>query len=90
MELILSSAAKHYEEEVEGLGKAFVESLRTGLLHIRNHPEASVAIKQNYRRHLLSRFPFGIVYRIDDGTIFVAAVMHLRRKPDYWLTDPAE
>jgi len=92
MEIILSSssrhevkaAAKYYENEVEGLGKAFIESLRAGLLHIRNYPQASVTIKNDYRRHLLPRFPFGIIYRIDGDTIFVAAVMHLRRKPDYW------
>lgn len=98
MEIILSpsarkevkAAAKYYEDEVEGLGKAFLESLRAGIGQIRNHPLASVVIKENYRRHLISRFPFGIIYRIDEETIFVAAVMHLRRKPDYWESDEDE
>lgn len=96
MEIVLSTSAKwevkaaarYYEDEVEGLGKAFIESLRAGLIHIRHYPNASVAIKGDWHRHLLSRFPFGIIYRIDQNTIFVAAIMHLRRKPGYWLTDP--
>ena len=93
MEIILSqsskqevkAAAKYYEDEVDGLGKAFMESLQAGLFHIGNYAQASVIIKNDYRRHLLSRFPFGIIYRIDGDVIFVAAVMHLRKKPDYWL-----
>jgi plasmid stabilization system protein ParE len=96
MEIVLSSSAKqevkaatkYYEDEVEGLGKAFIGTLRAGLLHIRNHPNASVILKDDHRRHLLPRFPFGIIYRIDGNTIFVAAVMHLRRKPDYWHSNP--
>ena len=92
MEIVLSpssknevkAAAKYYETQMAGLGEAFIASLRAGLLHIHNYPQASVTIKNNYRRHLLTRFPFGVIYRIDGNTIFVAAVMHLRKKPDYW------
>ena len=77
-------AAKYYEEEVEGLGKAFLQELKRGIGEIKKYPLASRIIKANFRRHLLSRFPFGIIYEIQDETIFVAAVMHLKRKPGYW------
>lgn len=78
------TAAEYYEEKVQGLGKAFIESLRSSLNHVRNYPYASVLIKPNYRRHLLNRFPFGIIYRIDSEIIYIVAIMHLKRKPDYW------
>ncbi|MCZ6674550.1 MAG: type II toxin-antitoxin system RelE/ParE family toxin [Verrucomicrobia bacterium] len=41
-------------------------------------------IQGAFRRHLLARFPYGIIYRIDDDVIYVVAVMHLKRNPGYW------
>jgi mRNA-degrading endonuclease RelE of RelBE toxin-antitoxin system len=32
----------------------------------------------------LSRFPYGLIYTIDNGDILVLAVAHLHRRPDYW------
>ncbi len=78
------AAASYYEEEVAGLGKAFMEALRIGFRRIQKYPTASTLIRGEYRRHLLDRFPFGVIYRIDHDVITVAAIMHLRRKPDYW------
>ena len=77
-------AARYYEGEVDGLGKAFLDKLKDGISEIKEFPSASRIISGDYRRHLLSRFPYGIIYRVHDDSIFVAAVMHLRRKPGYW------
>jgi hypothetical protein len=30
------------------------------------------------------RFPYGLIYALDDGDILVLAVAHLHRRPDYW------
>jgi len=38
----------------------------------------------------MNRFPYGIVYTTHGDDIFVVAVMHLHRKPDYWQTRPIE
>lgn len=81
-----TAAARYYEEEVDGLGKAFMEVLRVGFRRIRKYPRVSTLIRGDYRRHLLDRFPFGIIYRIDSDVITGVAIMHLRRKPDYWLS----
>jgi len=55
------AAARYYEEEVEGLGRAFMETLRIGFRRIQNYPTASTIIREEYRRHLLDRFPFGVI-----------------------------
>jgi len=80
------AAARYYEEEVDGLGKAFLGTLRIGFRRIQKYPQASTLIRGEYRRHLLDHFSFGIIYRIDNNVITVVAIMHLRRKPDYWLS----
>ena len=92
MEVVFSSdalgevkeAAAYYEAEVEGLGKAFLGKLRDGTSEIKEFPYASRIIQGDFRRHLLSRFPHGIIYQIQDDSIFIAAVMHLKRRPGYW------
>lgn len=35
------------------------------------------------RRALVSRFPYGIIYSEGKGELFIVAVMHLHRDPDY-------
>jgi hypothetical protein len=30
------------------------------------------------------RFPYGIIYSHDKGVIYILAVMHLHRDPNYW------
>jgi len=80
----VEQAARYYESEVVGLGKVFLEKLQDGVSEVKQFPSASRIISGDFRRHLLSRFPYGIIYRIEEDSIFVAGVMHLRRKPDYW------
>jgi toxin ParE1/3/4 len=77
-------AARFFESEVDGLGKAFLIKLKEGIHEIKRNPYASRIIRGDFRRQLLSRFPYGIIFRIDENCIFIAAVMHLKRKPDYW------
>ena len=36
------------------------------------------------RRHVLSAFPYSIVYRVGTGAIEVFAVAHAKRQPLYW------
>jgi hypothetical protein len=32
----------------------------------------------------MKRFSRSIIYRDEDGVVYVVAVMHQRRHPDYW------
>jgi len=37
-----------------------------------------------FRRFLLSKFPFSVIYKVNKEAVFVVAVMHNSRKPGYW------
>lgn len=41
-------------------------------------------LKGRFRRYLVHHFPYGVIYAVEGRTIYVAAVMHLKRKPGYW------
>jgi toxin ParE1/3/4 len=79
-------SSNYYEEEVEGLGKAFLDKIESAIEDIKCNPLMYRIVTGDYRRHLLNRFPFAIVYRIENGKMYVLAVMHLKREPFYWKT----
>ncbi|MCP5526731.1 MAG: type II toxin-antitoxin system RelE/ParE family toxin [Verrucomicrobiales bacterium] len=48
------------------------------------HPEAWTPLSQEHRRCRLRRFPYGVVYSVEEDTVLVAAVFHCHRHPDSW------
>ena len=80
----VSESADYYEGEVEGLGKAFLGRVHNAIEDVKSNPLMYRIIQGDYRRHLLARFPFAIIYRIEHHKIYVLAVMHLKRSPYYW------
>ena len=36
------------------------------------------------RRHILRRFPYNVIYRVDEEQIHILAIAHHRREPVYW------
>ncbi|MFM2081682.1 MAG: hypothetical protein RL380_373 [Verrucomicrobiota bacterium] len=80
----LRDAAKYYEERVPQLGFDFLAEVRTTLNRIITHPQVWHPLDEEIRRCRTHRFPYGIIYTIEDGTVLVIAVMHLHRHPDSW------
>jgi plasmid stabilization system protein ParE len=58
--------------------------IKRAIAAIASHPKAVPKVKNEIRRRLLKRFPFGILYVATGDEIVVLAVMHLRRHPGYW------
>lgn len=74
-----------YDEQRAGLGKDFVQEVETALGAIRSNPARFSPIYRHFRRALLHRFPYGIVFAVSDDTVQVVACLHARRDPDTWL-----
>jgi len=81
-----SDAAHYYDGQAEGLGDRFVAEIEKGISRICRAPLSWGILSRNTRRCLANHFPYGIIYVVDDGRIFILAVMHLKRKPGYWET----
>jgi mRNA-degrading endonuclease RelE of RelBE toxin-antitoxin system len=80
----LRAAARWYNQELPGLGRDFREESKAAVARIVAAPEAFGILYEDVRCHQLHRFPYGILYQIQPDRIFVVAVMHLHREPDYW------
>ena len=77
-------AAKFYEENQEGLGNRFIESLIDAVNRIRRNPLLYQKIHKNIRKCRMLRFPYGVIFRAQKDMVEIIAVMHLKRKPGYW------
>ena len=77
-------AADWYDEQRPGLGDEFVESVQSKLATIVEWPEGFPKVHNEFRRALVSRFPYAICYQLFDAYILVVAVFHVRRDPDVW------
>ena len=66
------------------LSDAFLHELDLAVQNIVEGPERWPSFHGTFRRYLLHRFPFSVVYRHRSGLIEVIAIAHHRRKPGYW------
>lgn len=79
-----AGAARWYDHRVRGLGAAFRNEAEAAASRIAATPEAFGVVADDIRCHRLHRFPFGMIYRVEADRIFILAVMHLHRDPEYW------
>lgn len=81
----LEDAIYYHELEYSGLGEGFKEEVRWATLRIAEYPEAWSIERGEVRKCLLHKFPYKLLYSIEEDHIFVIAVAHQHRKPDYWV-----
>ncbi len=75
----------YYEKQEKGLGLRFHLEVERGVEIIERHPQIGSLYKSTgFRRYALGRFPHIIFYLELDEVIWIAAVAHSKRKPDYW------
>jgi len=77
-------AIAYYNSECPGLGETFLLDALNAIERIRRFPLAWHPFTEDTRRCQLRRFPYGIIYQIEDKDILVLAVANLHREPDYW------
>jgi toxin ParE1/3/4 len=86
----IREAARWYEDRERGLSQRLLDEIETALGAIEQMPRrfarvTDVDVDVEVRRALLRRFPYAIVFVIAPTVIAVIAVMHVKRKPGYWL-----
>ncbi len=83
--LELEDAVRYYELEYSGLGNRFKEEVRKAALRIATYPQAWSIERGDVRKCLLHKFPYKLMYSVEENHILVIAVAHQHRKPDYWV-----
>ena len=81
----LEDAIEYYEIQQKGLGQKFKDEIKRSLKIIKRFPEIGSSEKGDVRKFLLHKFPYKILYSIENKYIYVIAIAHLHREPTYWL-----
>ena len=84
------AAVDWYEAREIGLGLDFAVEIHAAIHRAAGMPNAWTLLSDNVRRVLVNRFPYGVLYEPGNTSLLVLAVMHLRRKPGYWMTRRSE
>jgi len=77
-------AVDYYENIESGLGYDFALEVYSAIKRSSDYPEAWALLNEDARRTLVRRFPYGVIYSIEEKEIYILAVMNLHRDPDYW------
>lgn len=80
----LLEARDYYDNLVYGLGKLFVNEIERCLNIIKVNPLAYPVLQKNIRKAVLLKFPYSLLYKSEKETTIILAVMHQKRKPQYW------
>ncbi|HEY7217894.1 MAG TPA: type II toxin-antitoxin system RelE/ParE family toxin [Candidatus Binatia bacterium] len=81
----LDDAVLWYNRQAEGLGQEFLDELDRTVRCTASFFLSCPEIEPGIRRGLVARFPYGVIYGVDDDTIVVIAIAHLHRRPRYWI-----
>jgi plasmid stabilization system protein ParE len=79
----LEQSSDWYEDQLTGLGKRFIETIRDTLVSVSIHPEAFPKIKGYLRQAVIKDFPFVIIFRYNkvENMMYVLHVFHTSRNP---------
>jgi toxin ParE1/3/4 len=81
----LDAAMEFYESRAAGLGLDLQADVKEAAAKIQQNPEAWPPHKRTgFRKYFVNRFPFTVFYMELPDCIWVAAIAHGRRRPDYW------
>ena len=81
----LIESARFYEQRREFLGNNFLDEVEETLEKIQTHPDLGKPGKFQTRSWKVKRFPFRLVYLEPVDRVWIVAIAHLSRKPNYWL-----
>ena len=80
-----SDASLYYESQEPGLGKRFEEEVEWAIRWLVENPSSLPLLRGIYRRLNLHIFPYYIPFVVRSSTLWVMAVSHQRRRPEYWI-----
>ena len=78
-------AIAYYEGAHSNLGRRFKDEADRCILWIADHPELYRIRLSGYRRINLRIFPYYIPYITRGSDLWILAVAHGYRKPEYWI-----
>ncbi len=83
--LELGEAVGFYQRRLPGLGNDLLAEVEIAIATLQSNSRIGTPYKETgLRRVLLRRFPYAVFYLETEETLWIVAVAHTSRRPDYW------
>jgi plasmid stabilization system protein ParE len=80
-----NASVAYYESKEPGLGRRFRDEVAAALDWIAQNPEVPRLRSRGYRRVNLRVFSHYVAYVLRGDTLWVVAIAHAYRRPEFWL-----
>jgi toxin ParE1/3/4 len=79
-----SEAVQYYAQNRTALAQAFIDAVENTIYRIRESPITWPIVDEDVRRCMTRKFPYGVLYTVEEDKILILAIMHCSREPNYW------
>ncbi len=79
-----SEAVEYYSQKRVELAQNFIDAVESAIFRIIESPYSYAIVDQDIRRCLTRKFPYAVLYAIEDDNILILAVMHCSLNPKSW------
>jgi toxin ParE1/3/4 len=79
-----SEAVRYYTEQRVEVAQAFINMIEDTVYRIREFPNRYAPVDDDVRRCMTRKFPYGILYTIEQDYILILAVMRCSQEPRCW------
>jgi toxin ParE1/3/4 len=79
-----AEAVQYYTQQRVEVAQAFIDAVEDAVYRIKESPARYKVIDEEIRQCATRKFPYEIVYTVEQDYILILAVMHCSRKPRYW------
>jgi toxin ParE1/3/4 len=80
----LSEAVAYYDGKAAGLGDRFLAEVKAATRYIEKYPEIAPIIEEAVRAKVLVKFPYSLMYVVEEQELYILAVAHQSKRPAYW------
>jgi plasmid stabilization system protein ParE len=80
----IADAIDWYEAQSPGLGRRFLADVHSLIARIADNPLQYAVVYRDARHALIRRFPYALIFRVEDTEVRLLACYHTSRNPRRW------
>jgi toxin ParE2 len=80
----VADAVAWYDQQGNDVSRGFLDDLDRAVRLAKTYPLLATQLEPKIHRLLLVRYPYSLIYGIDNDTLVIIAVAHQQREPSYW------
>ena len=81
----MNDAIVYYELQFSGLGVVFKDEIKKAIERISKYPKAWPVMDEDIRKYIMHKFPYSLFYSLEKNHLYIIAIAHQHRKPNYWI-----